>query len=145
MPLKEFFLDYFTPALEEDELLVEVEVPNMPSGSAAAYRKETVTSGDYPDSLRSRIYWSRQKTAHYKTGPDSPGSGGRYPIYAQEASQAMIGKNRNCQIGGRSRRYCQGRSSACLRYPRLRGPQEAVGRRINQEIVSLAIERAEKT
>jgi CO/xanthine dehydrogenase FAD-binding subunit len=43
----EFFLSYLTTALRDDELLVEVEVPALPSGARTAFVEYARTHGDW--------------------------------------------------------------------------------------------------
>lgn len=43
----DFFLSFFTTALEPDELLVEVEVPPLPAGSGSAFAEHARTHGDF--------------------------------------------------------------------------------------------------
>lgn len=48
IPLDEFFVDYQKTALEPDEILAEVELPQAPPGTGTAYYKETVRFADPP-------------------------------------------------------------------------------------------------
>jgi len=46
LPLEEFFIDYFETALEEDELLLEVQIPVIPPKTAVAYEKFNIIKND---------------------------------------------------------------------------------------------------
>ncbi|MBA7497019.1 6-hydroxypseudooxynicotine dehydrogenase complex subunit alpha [subsurface metagenome] len=46
MPIEEFTLDYFETALEEDELLLEIQVPSIPSKTAIVYEKFNIIKND---------------------------------------------------------------------------------------------------
>jgi carbon-monoxide dehydrogenase medium subunit len=47
IPVDEFFLGFFTTALESDEILTEIRIPVPPAGSGGAYRKMERKVGDY--------------------------------------------------------------------------------------------------
>src|SRR5262245_44241232 len=47
IPASEFFLGYFTTALEPDELLVEIRFPSAPSGTKARFLEAARRSGDF--------------------------------------------------------------------------------------------------
>ena len=89
-------------------MLVEVEVPNMPSGSAAAYRKETVTSGDYPIVSVAAFICLDKKQHTKKQARIVLGAVGVTPIYAQEASQAMIGKTVTAKLAAEAGAIARG-------------------------------------
>jgi carbon-monoxide dehydrogenase medium subunit len=46
LPLGEFFRGYFETAVQPDELLCRIEVPNLPEGAAAVYLKHAISSED---------------------------------------------------------------------------------------------------
>jgi carbon-monoxide dehydrogenase medium subunit len=46
LSLDEFFIDYFETALEEDELLFEVQLPPIPLNTAVAYEKFNIIKND---------------------------------------------------------------------------------------------------
>ena len=48
IPLDEFFTDYMKTALAPDEIVTELQVPNLPPHSGAAYHKERVRVTDSP-------------------------------------------------------------------------------------------------
>ena len=48
LPLEEFFIDFFETALDEGELLLEVQVPPVPPRTATAYEKFNIIKNDQP-------------------------------------------------------------------------------------------------
>ncbi len=48
LPLEEFFIDFFETALEEGELLLEIQVPPVPPRTATAYEKFNIIKNDQP-------------------------------------------------------------------------------------------------
>ena len=46
MPLEEFFIDYFETALEEGELLIEIQIPVIPPKTATGYEKFNIIKND---------------------------------------------------------------------------------------------------
>jgi carbon-monoxide dehydrogenase medium subunit len=48
IPIGEFFKGYLETVLKEDEIAVEIEIPNLPDGSSGTYIKHTLRSGDTP-------------------------------------------------------------------------------------------------
>ena len=46
LPLEEFFIDFFETALEEGELLLEIQVPPVPPMTATAYEKFNIIKND---------------------------------------------------------------------------------------------------
>ncbi|MFH1321341.1 MAG: xanthine dehydrogenase family protein subunit M [Bacteroidota bacterium] len=46
LPLEEFFIDYFETALEEGELLLEVQIPVIPPKTGIAYEKFNIIKND---------------------------------------------------------------------------------------------------
>ncbi len=47
IPVTEFFVDFYTTALEPDEILIEIQIPLPPPGSGGAYLKLERKVGDY--------------------------------------------------------------------------------------------------
>lgn len=47
IPMDEFFTDFFTTALQPDEILTEIQIPIPPSGSGGAYLKLERKVGDF--------------------------------------------------------------------------------------------------
>ncbi|MFC1970803.1 FAD binding domain-containing protein [Chloroflexota bacterium] len=96
--ISDFFVDYYTSALEEDELLMEIEVPYLPAHSGAAYRKETIMKGDYPIVSVAAAILLDQPNGVIKKARIVLGGVGTTPIIAEKASQAITGKKANGTI-----------------------------------------------
>lgn len=47
IPASEFFVDVFTTSLGSDEVLTEIRIPYLPTGSASAYIKHSRREGDF--------------------------------------------------------------------------------------------------
>lgn len=144
IPLDEFFVDYFATALENDEILVEIDVPYVPPYSAAAYRKETITSGDYPIvSVAAAIGLDKQRKT-IKEARIVLGAVGTTPIIAKEASQAIIGKIANGEVVEAASVLA---SKEAQPVSDILGSEEYKRKIVGvltREIVNLAIERARK-
>jgi carbon-monoxide dehydrogenase medium subunit len=46
LPMEEFFVDYFETVLKEDELLLEIQIPVIPSRTSIAYEKFNIIKND---------------------------------------------------------------------------------------------------
>lgn len=46
LPMEEFFVDYFETVLKEDELLLEIQIPAIPSRTSIAYEKFNIIKND---------------------------------------------------------------------------------------------------
>lgn len=144
IPLKDFFVDYFTPALEDDEIMVEIEVPNMPSGSAAAYRKETITSGDYPIVSVAAFIRLDEHKEKIKEARIVLGAAGVTPIFAEETSEALGGKDANGDVGEEAGNIAMREANPVSD---VLGSEEYKRKMVGiltREMVNLAIERARK-
>lgn len=87
--LEDFFEDYLTTVLEPDELLVEVQIPNPPDSSGAAYHKETIRAGDNPIGAVAamvRLEGEKVREARIILGGVGP-----TPIKAEKASKLLSG------------------------------------------------------
>lgn len=144
IPFDEFFVDYFATALENDEILVEIDVPYVPPYSAAAYRKETILSGDYPIvSVAAAIGLDKQRKT-IKEARIVLGAVGTTPIMAKEASQAIIGKIANGEVVEEASALA---SKEAQPVSDILGSEEYKRKIVGvltKEIVNLAIERARK-
>ncbi len=89
IPLEEFFEDYLTTVLEPEELLVEVQIPNPPDSSGAAYRKETIRAGDNPiGAVAAMVRLEGEKVGEVRIVLGGVGS---TPIKAEKASKLLSG------------------------------------------------------
>ncbi|MDP2916765.1 MAG: xanthine dehydrogenase family protein subunit M [Dehalococcoidia bacterium] len=144
IPLDEFFVDYFATALEEDEILVEIEVPYISPYSAAAYRKETIISGDYPIVSVAAAIGLDKKRETIKEACIVLGAVGTTPIIAKEAGQAITGKIANSEAVEQAGDIA---SSEAQPTSDILGSEEykrKLAGVLTKEIVNLAIERARK-
>ncbi len=92
IPLEEFFIDYFETVLEEDELLLEVQIPAIPSRTSVAYEKFNIIKNDQGIvSLAASITASEDK----KTCEDARivlGAAASIPLRARETEQLLRGE-----------------------------------------------------
>ena len=92
LPLEEFFIDYFETALEEDELLLEIQIPPIPSKTATTYEKFNIIKNDQAIvSVATSINLDEDglscKDARIVLGAAAPA-----PVRAREAEKLLIGK-----------------------------------------------------
>lgn len=92
LPLEEFFIDYFETALEEDELLLEIQIPPIPSKTAVTYEKFNIIKNDQPIvSVAASITLDEDglscKDARIVLGASAPA-----PARAREAEKLLVGK-----------------------------------------------------
>ena len=95
LPLEEFFIDFFETALEESELLLEIQVPPVPPMTATAYEKFNIIKNDQPivsvaASLTLDEDGLRCKDARLVLGGAAP-----VPLRAKEAERMLKGKKMN--------------------------------------------------
>jgi carbon-monoxide dehydrogenase medium subunit len=92
LPLDEFFIDYFETALEEGELLCEVQLPPIPLRTAVAYEKFNIIKNDQGIvSVAAAITLESNglgcKDARIVLGAAAPA-----PIRARDAEKMLIGE-----------------------------------------------------
>lgn len=92
LSLDEFFIDYFETALEEGELLLEVQLPPIPSCTAVAYEKFNIIKNDQGIiSVAASITLNNDglscKDARIVLGAAAPA-----PIRAKETEKLLIGE-----------------------------------------------------
>jgi CO/xanthine dehydrogenase FAD-binding subunit len=92
IPLEGFFVDYFETVLEEDELLLEVQVPLIPPRTSVAYDKFNIIRNDQGIvSVAASITASEDKL----TCQDARiilGAAAATPLRAKEAEKILIGQ-----------------------------------------------------
>jgi len=98
LPLEEFFIDYFETALEDDELLLEVQIPVTSPKTAIAYEKFNIIENDQGIvSVAASITVDGDglscKDARIVLGAAAP-----IPMRAKEAEQMLVGKKLNDRI-----------------------------------------------
>jgi carbon-monoxide dehydrogenase medium subunit len=92
LPLEEFFIDYFETALEEDELLLEVQIPVIPPKTAVVYEKFNIIKNDLgivsvAASITVDNSGQKCQEARVVLGAAAP-----IPKRANEAEQMLVGK-----------------------------------------------------
>lgn len=92
IPIEEFFVDYFETALEEGELLIEVQLPAIPPRTATVYEKFNIIKNDQGIvSVAASITMDddhvRCKDARIVLGAAAP-----TPIRAKKAEQLLRGQ-----------------------------------------------------
>lgn len=92
MTVEDFFKDYFETALQADEILTEIQVPNPPPHTGTAYRKFSLLEGDYAlvSAAVSVTLSSKDNTcsdARIVLGAAAP-----VPMRAKRAEKVLIGK-----------------------------------------------------
>ena len=140
--IDDFFPDFFTTALEPEEILTEIRIPSPPSGSGGAYLKIERKVGDYAAAA-----------VACQLNLDSGGSiqnigigltnVGSTPIRASSAEQLLQGKNPEENMIAEA-----GRLSAADSEPMedLRGSAEykrALVNELTQRAIKLSLQRAE--
>ncbi len=98
LPLEEFFIDYFETALEEDELLLEIQIPPIPSKTAVTYEKFNIIKNDQPIvSVAASITLDEDglscKDTRIVLGAAAPA-----PARAREAEKLLVGKKMDDQL-----------------------------------------------
>lgn len=89
--LEEFFVDYQKTALEIDEILAEIELPEPPFNSGAAYYKEAVRFGDPPiGSVAAMVEVDEQERV--EEARIVMQAVGVIPLRAKQAEGAMMGR-----------------------------------------------------
>ena len=142
--LEDFFADYFTTVLESDEILTEIEIPYLPPNSAAAYRKETIISGDYPIASVAAMVGLDERRETVKEARIVLGAAGTTPIFAREASRILTGQKAN---GNLVKEAAEAASKEADPTTDILGSVEYKRKLVGlltQEIVSLAIQRAKQ-
>jgi carbon-monoxide dehydrogenase medium subunit len=92
IPLDELFVDLFETALEPDELLVRVELPPLPAGARATYKKFLpATLDDYATVSVAAVVATDANGActHARI---ALGGAGPVPLRAREAERSLVGR-----------------------------------------------------
>ena len=95
MPLEEFFLDYFETALEEGELLLEVQVPVAAPKTATAYEKFTIIKNDQAIASVAASVTLANDNVSCKDARIVLGAAAPTPKRAKEAEQLLVGQKLN--------------------------------------------------
>jgi len=92
IPLDDFFVDYQKTALDSDEILVEIALPEVPPSSGAAYYKEVVRFADPPIASVAAMVKLGEKEVVEEVRIVMQAVGVT-PLRAREAEEAMMGEN----------------------------------------------------
>lgn len=89
LPCGEFFLDWYTTALESDELVTAIHIPPAPSGSVGHYEKLARVSGDY--AIASVALVLAMEGSACSAAQVAVGACGPAPIRLAEAEEVLVG------------------------------------------------------
>jgi carbon-monoxide dehydrogenase medium subunit len=92
MPLDEFIAVYHKPALEPDEILVEIQIPKSPPHTGGVYHKERVRATDAPIAAVAAVVSLDEGLEIVTAAQIVLQSVGPTPIRAAEAEKQLIGK-----------------------------------------------------
>jgi aerobic carbon-monoxide dehydrogenase medium subunit len=92
VPLAELFVDVFETSLEPDELLLRVEVPPLPPGARATYRKFLPNTQDDYATVSVAACLATDESGACTHARIALGSAGPVPIRAREAERALLGR-----------------------------------------------------
>lgn len=92
LPLEEFFIDYFETALEEDELLLEIQIPPIPSKTAVTYEKFNIIKNDQPIVSVAASITLDEEGLSCKDTRIVLGAAAPVPARAREAEKLLVGK-----------------------------------------------------
>lgn len=92
IPLEEFFVDYFETVLEEDELLLEIQVPVIPPRTSVAYEKFNIIKNDQGIVSVAASMTAGEDKMTCKDARIVLGAAAAIPLRAKEAEQLLIGQ-----------------------------------------------------
>ena len=91
LPLEDFFIDIFETALEEGELLTEIQVPILPKKTAVAYEKFNIIKNHQGIVSVAASITIAEDGAGCKDARIVLGAAAAIPLRAKEAEQMLIG------------------------------------------------------
>ena len=95
IPLEEFFIDYFETALEDGELLLEVQLPVVPPKTATVYEKFNIIKNDQGIVSIAASITLDQKSSICRDARIVLGAAASIPIRAKKAEKLLIGQKLN--------------------------------------------------
>jgi carbon-monoxide dehydrogenase medium subunit len=95
--IDDFFVDYLETVLESDEILAEIEVPNLGPMTAATYIREAIRFGDYPI-LSVAAALTTDKKGLVKEARIALGAVGKTPVRAKSAEAILVEKKVNAEV-----------------------------------------------
>jgi carbon-monoxide dehydrogenase medium subunit len=91
---REFFLDFFTTAVQHDEILTEVRLPHLPEKSASAYMKHSLRESDFAIAIVGVIV-TLANGSSCRDVRIGVGAAGPTPLRANSAEQYLKGETLN--------------------------------------------------
>jgi carbon-monoxide dehydrogenase medium subunit len=92
IPLEEFFVDYLKTALEPDEIVTEIQIPDPPPFTGGAYHKERVRVTDSPIASVAAVINLDGRTWEVRAARIVLQAVCPTPIRAREAENFIVGK-----------------------------------------------------
>jgi len=92
VPIEDFTLDYFETVLEEDELLLEIQVPAMPLKTAAVYEKFNIIKNDMGIVSVAASITLDDSGLKCEDARIALGGAASTPVRAKEAEKLVIGE-----------------------------------------------------
>ena len=92
VPLEEFFVDYFETVLEEDDLLLEIQVPVLPPKTAVVYEKFNIIKNDQGIVSVAALITVDKNGLSCEDSRIVLGAASSVPFRAKEAEGILIGK-----------------------------------------------------
>lgn len=139
IPIDEFFVDLFTSALQEDEILIEIRIPKPTAHSAGAYAKFERKVGDYAVSAAAvQLTVEGGMCVVARIGLTNVNA---IPMRAKNAEQALIGQPLNDEVIEAAGLAA---ASECDPSPDLRGSvdyKRDMTRVLTKRAIHIAIER----
>lgn len=98
MPIEEFFIDYFETALEEGELLLEVQIPVVPPKTSVVYEKFNIIKNDQGVVSVAASITVDKNSNKCKDARIVLGGAASIPLRVKEAEQILIGRELNNSV-----------------------------------------------
>ena len=134
---EDFFVSLFTTALEEDEMLVEVEIPALPPGTGTCFVEQARRAGDYAMmgvaaviSLGENGICTHARLTYCNAGET--------PVAAENAARSLVGQ----RIGEAQRGTAGALAKEEIKPPGTAQASEAFQRHLADVLTRRAIERA---